>query len=76
MPPGFEHVDVRGGSDDAIAQLPLQAGHQASAMRSAITPTVTPSVETNEMSEMNACFRLRQQIAQGDESSNGSRPSR
>src|ERR1043166_4757661 len=31
---------------------------KASAMTSAITPTVTPSVEMNEMTEMNACFRL------------------
>ena len=30
----------------------------ASAMISAMTPTVTPSVEMNEMTEMNACFRL------------------
>ena len=30
----------------------------ARAMTSAMTPTVTPSVEMNEMTEMNACFRL------------------
>jgi hypothetical protein len=30
----------------------------ASAMTSAITPTVTPSVEIAEITEMNACFRL------------------
>ena len=27
-------------------------------MTSAITPTVTPSVETSEMTEMNTCRRL------------------
>ena len=26
-------------------------------MTSAVTPTATPSIEINEMSEMNACFR-------------------
>src|SRR6267142_2790543 len=30
----------------------------ASAMMVAITPTVTPMVETSEMTEMNACFRF------------------
>ncbi len=30
----------------------------ASAMMSAITPTVTPSIDTSEMTEMNACFRF------------------
>ena len=30
----------------------------ASAMTSAMTPTVTPRVEMSEMTEMNACFRL------------------
>ena len=30
----------------------------ASAITSAMTPTVTPSVEISEMTEMNACFRL------------------
>src|SRR6476660_5076735 len=30
----------------------------ASAMTSAITPTMTPSVEISEMTEMNACLRL------------------
>ena len=30
----------------------------ASATTSAITPTVTPSVEMKEMTEMNACLRF------------------
>ena len=30
----------------------------ASAMMVAMTPTVTPIVETSEMTEMNACFRF------------------
>ena len=35
-------------------------------MTSAITPTATPSVEMSEMTEMNACLRLREQVAQRD----------
>ena len=35
-------------------------------MMSAVTPTVTPSVEMSEMTEMNACLRARQQVAEGD----------
>src|SRR5262245_19418990 len=43
----------------------------ASAMTSAITPTVTPSVEMNEMTEMNACLRLASRYRTATWSSNG-----
>ncbi len=45
----------------------------ASAMMSAITPTVTPSVETSEISDRNACLRRAEQVAEGDEEFEGHR---
>ena len=39
----------------------------ASAMSTAITPTITPSTEISEISEMNACLRFAQQVAERDE---------
>ena len=35
-------------------------------MTSAMTPTVTPSVEIIEMTEMKACFRLASRYLEGD----------
>src|SRR5712691_6547864 len=43
----------------------------ASAITSAMTPTVTPSVEMNEMTEMNACFRFASRYRRATCSSNG-----
>ena len=36
-----------------------------------MTPTVTPSVEMNEITEMNACFRLASRYRSATWSSNG-----
>src|SRR5213594_652221 len=44
----------------------------ASATTSAMTPTVTPSVEMNEMTEMNACLRLASKYRNAMWSSKGS----
>ena len=43
------------GIDPALEQ---QVTNLRAAITSAMTPTVTPSVEINEMTEMNACLRL------------------
>ena len=54
----LEDVDVRRGADDRSRSSPCRPVISASAMSSAITPTMTPSTEMKEMSEMNACLRL------------------
>jgi hypothetical protein len=43
----------------------------ASAMTSAMTPTVTPSAEISEMTEMKACFRLASRYLRAIWSSKG-----
>src|SRR3954454_21518473 len=44
----------------------------ASAISSAITPTITPRIEMKEMSEMNACFRRASRYRVATNSSKGS----
>ena len=54
----LQHVDVGRRTDDAVAQLALEAGHQRQRDEQSHDADHHAETEISEISEMNACFRL------------------
>jgi hypothetical protein len=72
QPARFQHVDVRGRSDEPIAELALPSRHPRKRSEHDHEANHDAKAEMSDINEMNACFRSVSEVSQRDEEFNDS----